>query len=83
MTERKNIDRVFQENLRDLEIDPGKRVWNNIERELTGRSSVEPVALWRKIGAVAAVLVAFFSTGLFYFNSVGTSNPARIGSGDF
>ncbi len=35
MIERKNIDRVFQENLKDLDINPSKNVWNNIELLLT------------------------------------------------
>ncbi len=69
MLERKNIDRVFQENLKDLEIYPNKRVWNKIEGSLHGTSSKKPVAIWKKIGGIAAMIAAVFTAGLFYFNS--------------
>lgn len=68
MLERKNIDRVFQENLKDLEVYPNKRVWNNIEAKLSGRPSKPAVALWKKLSGAAVMLVALITTGLFYFN---------------
>ncbi len=69
MLERKNIDRVFQENLKDLEIYPNKRVWNNIEGELSSKASRPPIALWKKLSGIAMMLAAVFTGGLMYFNS--------------
>ncbi len=69
MLERKNIDRVFQENLKDLEIYPNKRVWNNIEGELNGEVSTPPIALWKKLSGIAMILAVILSAGLFYFNN--------------
>ncbi|MGI9530122.1 hypothetical protein [Lutimonas sp.] len=69
MLERKNIDRVFQENLKDLEIYPNKRVWNNIEGSLHGKTTKSSVALWKKLGGIAAMLAAIITSGLFYFNN--------------
>lgn len=69
MLERKNIDRVFQENLKDLEIYPNKRVWNNIEGELNGTTSKPGIALWKKFTGVAAMIAVILTAGLFYFNS--------------
>jgi len=69
MLERKNIDRVFQENLKDLEIYPNKRVWNNIEGELNGKVSTPPIALWKKLSGIAMMLAVILSAGLFYFNN--------------
>lgn len=69
MLERKNIDRVFQENLKDLEVHPNRRVWNNIESRLTQKTVKEPLALWKKLGGIAVMLVAVISAGLFYFNT--------------
>ena len=75
MLERKNIDRVFQENLKDLEIYPNKRVWNNIQGELNGTTQKAPVALWKKLSGIAVMLVALVTTGLFYFNNTTVSTP--------
>ncbi len=63
MLERKNIDRVFQENLKDLEIYPNKRVWNNIEGELSSKASRPPIALWKKLSGIAMMLAAVFTGG--------------------
>ena len=48
MLERKNIDRVFQENLKDLEIIPNKRVWNNIEGHLSQQACQRTYCLVEK-----------------------------------
>jgi len=69
MLERKNIDRVFQENLKDLEIYPNKRVWTHIEQRLNGQTSRASMALWKKLGGVAAMLAVVATAGIFYFNN--------------
>jgi hypothetical protein len=69
MLERKNIDRVFQENLKDLEIYPNKRVWNNIESQLNRKAAKEPIALWKKLSGIAMLLLAVVSAGLFYYDT--------------
>ena len=69
MLERKNIDRVFQENLKDLEIYPNKRVWNNIEGSLNGKTSRAPIALWKRLSGIAVMLAAIVTSGIFYFNN--------------
>lgn len=69
MLERKNIDRVFQENLKDLEVYPNRRVWNNIEGKLTQKTVKAPLALWKKLSGIAAMLIAVVSVGIFYFNT--------------
>jgi hypothetical protein len=72
MLERKNIDRVFQENLKDLEIDPGKKVWNNIEISLRNpnnfqiRRKVAP--LWYRLSGVAMILILLLTGGIWYNN---------------
>ena len=77
MLERKNIDRVFQENLKDLEIYPNKRVWNNIESQLNHKSSKEPVALWKKLSGIAMLLIAVVSAGLFYYDGSQRSDTVQ------
>ena len=68
MLERKNIDRVFQENLKDLEIYPNNRVWNNIEGKLSNKTSKPAIALWKKMSGIAMMMAAIFTAGLLYFN---------------
>lgn len=77
MLEKKNIDRVFQENLKDLEIYPNKRVWNSIERELSGKPNKPAIALWKKLSGAAVMLVAFATAGLIYFNNDTVESAVR------
>ena len=76
MLERKNIDRVFQENLKDLEIYPNKRVWNNIEGHLSPRTAKKPIALWKKLSGIAMMLLAFVSVGSYFYNAT-QNNPVQ------
>jgi hypothetical protein len=68
MLERKNIDRVFQENLRDLDIYPSKKVWNNIELYLTERPKKRTIPLWNRLGGVAIAFLLFFMGGVWNYN---------------
>ena len=67
MIENKNIDRVFQENLKDLEIYPNDRVWKNIENHLQGKPQRKTIALWQKISGVAVIFLLMFSVSFGYF----------------
>ena len=67
MIENKNIDRVFQENLKDLEIYPNERVWKNIENQLQGKPQRNYIVLWQKLSGVAIVFLLLFSIGFGYF----------------
>ena len=72
MLERKNIDRVFQENLKDLEIIPSKKVWNNIEYSLKNPTIPQTkrivLPLWQKLGGVAMIFIFFLTGGILYNN---------------
>ncbi len=70
MIEKKNIDRVFQENLKDLEIHPGKRVWNGIAQDLANSSGSRSMPLWRRFGVAASLSLLFASAAFFYLNSI-------------
>ncbi|MGB5243222.1 MAG: hypothetical protein WBN50_06370, partial [Lutimonas sp.] len=67
MKEYKNIDRLFQENFKEMEVFPPDRVWNNIEMHLQGRSRNKVVPFFRKLSGVAVAALLFFSLGLGYF----------------
>ena len=76
MLERKNIDRVFQENLKDLDIYPSKNVWNNIELYLTEQPEKKAIPLWQRLGGVAIVFLLFIMGGIWNYNlnSIEVSN---------
>lgn len=67
MKESKNIDRLFQENLKDYEVFPPNKSWNSIERELKGESKRRSLPFWLKISSIAALFILFFSVGTIYF----------------
>ncbi|MGG6229685.1 outer membrane beta-barrel protein [Tenacibaculum sp. SDUM215027] len=55
--EEKNIDRLFQEKLKDLEVTPNERVWNAIEEKLQKKKNHRVFPFWWFSGGVAAILV--------------------------
>ncbi|MFC2109532.1 outer membrane beta-barrel protein [Bacteroidota bacterium] len=57
----KNIDRLFQEKLKDLEMNPSPAVWDTIENSLAAKKK-KRVAFWwwRVSGSVAAALLIGF-----------------------
>jgi hypothetical protein len=63
----KNIDRLFQENLKDFEVSPPNESWDSIENRLIPRSKKRGFPFWLKISSIAALLVLFFSVGTIYF----------------
>jgi len=65
--EKKNIDRLFQENLKDFEVSPPKRSWDSIENRLTDTSYKSHVPMWAKVSSIAAILVLLFSVVTVYF----------------
>ncbi len=69
MKELKNIDRVFQENFKDLEVDPAKHVWHKIENHLQGKPKKKVLPLWQKMSGVAVAVLLFFSVGMNYFKT--------------
>ena len=57
MSEKKNIDRLFQEKFKDFEATPPEYVWENIEAELKQKKKKRVIPLWFKLGGAAAVLL--------------------------
>jgi len=63
----KNIDRLFQENLKDFEVFPPNEAWDSIENRLIDRPKKRKFPFWLKISSVAVMLVLLFSLGTIYF----------------
>ncbi len=80
MKEYKNIDRVFQENFKDMEVYPGNHVWNNIESRLQGNQTKKVLPLWQKISGIAVAFLLLFSLGFNYFK---TGKRIQFNTSDF
>lgn len=93
MSEKKKIDRVFQEKFRDFEFAPPEPAWDNIRAALEKKKKRRVIPLWFRMSGVAALLVLGF--GLFAtFNesitmdkdsvvtnqNIGTDNTGKIPS---
>lgn len=68
MKEKKNIDRIFQENLKDFEVLPSNKLWDSIENRLDiNTSKKRHIPIWVKLSSIAALFILFFSVGTIYF----------------
>jgi hypothetical protein len=67
--ENKNIDRLFQEKLRELEVAPNPKVWNAIHSKLKKRKR-RVLPMWWLYSGIAAILV--LGLLLFPFSEVKT-----------
>lgn len=56
----KNIDRLFQEKLKDFEVTPSPQVWKNIEQELTQKKKRRVLPFWLFSGVAACIVIGLF-----------------------
>ena len=68
MSERKNIDRLFQEKFKDFEVNPPKETWANIEAKLDGKKKRRLIPFWWKLSGVAAVFLLGFLISKSIYN---------------
>jgi len=73
MDEKKHIDRLFQEKLKDFEVFPDAKVWKNIEEQLVKKKKRRIVPLWLRLGSAAAILLLLVSSGIWMFDSQKTT----------
>ncbi|WP_299332631.1 hypothetical protein [uncultured Psychroserpens sp.] len=71
MSEKKHIDKLFKEQLKDFEVAPKDHVWEHIERKLhqDKRKKRRVIPIWWQIAGVAAVLALLFTVGNTFFNN--------------
>jgi hypothetical protein len=62
MSEKKNIDRLFQEGFKEFEVQPPAMVWDAIEKELDQKKKLRRIPLWWTIGGIAAGLAILFTS---------------------
>ncbi len=69
MSEKKHIDRIFQEKLKDLDVNPGEGVWDKISQELGKKDrNRKVIPIWWKLAGIAAALLLLVTVGNFIFN---------------
>ena len=82
MSEKKNIDRLFQEKFKDFEANPPEYVWDNIHDALQEKKKRRVIPLWWRYGGVAAVLVLGTLFSLPYIgNPDNNANPVVTAPG--
>ncbi len=69
MSERKNIDRLFQEKFKDFEAGPPIDAWENIEARLRKKKRRRVVPFWFQLSGVAAALVLGWLVYTGYMNN--------------
>lgn len=70
MKDKKNIDRLFMEKLKDFEATPGDSVWENISIELQSLEKVKKgIPIWWRVAGIAASLLLFTIIGQLVLNN--------------
>jgi hypothetical protein len=72
MSKKKSIDRLFQESLKDIKVQPPAGLWDAIENRLDHKKKKNVIPLWWALAVVAAGL-AILATGM-YLNSTDNIN---------
>jgi len=79
MSDKKHIDRLFQERFKDFEATPSDAVWKNIEAELNKEKKKRRVIpIWWRYAGVAALLALLVTIGGTYFNSANNTQPVKV-----
>lgn len=76
MNEKKNIDKLFKEQLKDFEVAPKDHVWKNIEQRLheDHRKKRRIIPIWWRFAGVAAGLILLLTVAHQVFNSSEQNN---------
>ena len=80
MSDKKHIDRIFQEKLKDFEVTPNPHVWENIQNQLdqNNNSTKKAFPLWARLASVAALLLLLLTIG----NNVLNTNDPKVNSNE-
>lgn len=69
MSDKKYIDRLFQEKLKDFEATPNDAIWDQINQRLHEKKRDRKIIpIWWKLAGVAAVLALLFTASQLIFN---------------
>ena len=70
MSDKKHIDRLFQEKFKDFDVMPDDELWESIEARLDKKKKKQRIIpIWWKLVGVAAALVLMFAIGTTFNNT--------------
>ena len=75
MSDKKNIERLFQEKFKDFEAIPAQKVWDNIEAELHKKKKRKVIPIWFRLSRIAAVLLVGVLIGYGILNTTTENTP--------
>ena len=79
MSEKKNIDRLFQEKFKEFEAVPQEQLWENIEADLEKDKKRRVIPLWMRLSGVAALLMIGLMVVMPFFRDADTTkNPVVL-----
>lgn len=79
MSEEKNIDKLFKEQLKDFEMAPEDAVWKHIEAELDkDKRKRRVIPMWWKYGGVAAALLVLIAITNSFINTASKGIDTEI-----
>ena len=74
MKEKKHIDQLFKERLKNFEATPSPKVWDQIQAKIKDEEKDRKVIpLWIKLGGVAALLALMLTVGNSIFGLTNTT----------
>ena len=78
MSNKKHIDRLFQEKFKDFERTPDDAVWSKIEAQLNKKKKRRVIPIWWRYAGVAALLLLLLMSCSSKEEDVYTPKPASL-----
>lgn len=79
MSDKKHIDRLFQEGFKHFEATPSDAVWENIEAKLNEKNKKRRVIpIWWRYAGVAALLLLLLTVGGIYLNNADEDSNNQV-----
>ena len=79
MSDKKNIDRLFQEKFKDFEVTPDKSVWKSIQADLKKKKKERRIIpLWWKLSGIAAGIILLIAIGSYFTKDSESTLPETL-----
>ncbi|MGB1307366.1 MAG: hypothetical protein ACPG6B_00545 [Oceanihabitans sp.] len=80
MSNKKHIDRVFQEKLKDFDVSPSPKVWKNIQSKLEQpkEDDKKSAIIWFRVAGIAAILLILLTIGNLIVSNQKEGNNTKI-----